>query len=235
MLAYGLFVGFVLRILPTLVRGFDSTRSPVPEAESLLASMDRWWPFWVPVVPVSVALFVTSWWVSRRARSLSAGAGLDRVPWLRGVLADCRASGFAGMLAMLVEHEVPLPEALPIAAEAVGGRRLEEQARRRAEAIGRGEVGVEADPGPFRRGTHGFPPLLRWVLSGGADGPRLAPALRAVEVTYRRRALRRAEMIRVILPSLLLVAIGGVAAVLLAATLFVPWTALIEVLARPRS
>ena len=230
-LAYALFVGLVLHVLPAIGRSFEATEVGPRFGTETLAWLDRWAAYWVPIPPALVAGFVLVWWGTRRARTLGEGVGLDRVPWLRGVLRDWRASGFASLLALLIEHEVPLPEALPMAAEAAGGSDLARAANRRAEAIRRGESRVEVPP----KGEQGLPPLLRWVLSGSATGPLLASGLRATAVAYRRRAFRGAERIKVVVPSLILVLIGGGAVAILATTLFLPWTTLMDLLARPRT
>jgi type II secretory pathway component PulF len=151
------------------------------------------------------------------------------------VLADWRASNFAGWLALLVEHGVPLADAVELASAATGDVELAESGRAIAARTRRGE-GLDA---AVRSGASaragGLPPLLRWMIVAGAGRGELAPALRHAAETYRLRALRRAETLATTLPSVLLLVIGGSAAALYALTLFAPWTGLLESLARPRS
>lgn len=228
-LGYGLFLGFVVALLPRLSAAFASFRLPVTAGMEWLAGLGEWVWVWGPIVPVLVVALVIAWHGSGRSSALRVGRGLGWVPWLRVVLSDWRASNFAGWLALLVEHGVPLAEALELAASASGEGELAESGRAIAEATRRGE-GLEA----ALRAGGSVPPLLGWLIVAGGNRGELATTLRHASETYRLRALRRAETLGTVLPSVLLLVIGGGAAALYALALFGPWTGLLDSLAEAR-
>ncbi len=230
LLAWVLFAAFVVRLLPRLIAGFEGFRLTVPAGARWLAGLgDSAW-LWAPIVPAIVAMLGLAWVWSGRAKALRVGPGLRWVPWLRGILADWRASNFAGWLALLIEHGVPLDEAVELAADAAGDPKLAASGRAIAEAVRRGETAGAS----LKAGAEGLPPLLCWMVLSGESRGTLAPALRHAAETYRLRALHRAETLRTTLPTLLLLGIGGLSALLYALALFGPWTQLLDTLARPR-
>lgn len=230
LLAWGLLVAFVLALLPRLIGAFEAFGVPSPIGAREAARLGDSASYWGPIVPALAGMVLLAWSWSGRARALRVGREVRWVPWLRGILADWRASNFAGWLALLVEHGVPLPEAVEVASEATGDRALIEAGGRIAEAARRGEPTRVA----LREGEGGLPPLLRWMIATGQGQGSLGPALRHAAETYRVRALRRAEVMRTTLPTILLVAIGATAAAAYVLALFVPWTQLLDSLARPR-
>ena len=130
------------------------------------------------------------------------------------------AANYADLLALLLAHGMPLPEAIVLCAEASGDRGLMRDSQTVVEAIERGD-GI---PDAFHERSH-FPPLLRWLLATGARQGDLPAALKHLAQVYRRRAAHEAEKVRVLLPTLLLCAIGASATFVYALTLFLPWTA----------
>jgi type II secretory pathway component PulF len=185
--------------------------------------------FWGPILPCLVVAGVFLWWSLGRARGLDAVSSLGWVPWLGPVLRDARAANFASWLSLLLEHGVPLPEGLELAGRAAGDRNLESAARAWATATRRGEPLGSAGGGGKLKGCDDRP-MLRWLLSGAITGNRLAPALAQAARTYRARAMRMAEALAATLPSLLLLLIGGMTALLYTLVLVVPWTNLLRAL-----
>ena len=225
-LAYALFVMFVTQIVPRFVAEFENARFPLLGLLSLLNTVGRTANYWGPLVPLVLVLFAVVWVFSGRAVSLQSD-WMDRVlhcvPWARRVLVAARAAGFAEVLALLVEHGVPLAEAVGLAAGATGDRRLIEAAREIAAAIERGDP-LHRTIGPARV----VPPVLRWLMVAGHEQAALVAALRHAAETYRRRARNQADMARVVLPTLLLVAIGAVVTLFYGLTLFIPMSSLLR-------
>jgi general secretion pathway protein F len=141
-------------------------------------------------------------------------------------LTATEAANFADLLALLIEHNVPFPEGVVLAAEASGDRALVQTARVLGEAACRGESLKESVRGPGA-----LPPLLRWLIATGHEQGMLVSALRHAAEVYRRRALDQAELIRVFLPTLMMFVIGGGTTLLLALTLFLPMANLLRSLA----
>ncbi len=104
--------------------------------EQLLA----WWPWSVDpsfLISLGIAIPILAWLILRS------------IPWLIGwgtwsPLAHARlqqAQAFqSDLLALLLEHEVPFPEALALSGDASGHRELAAASRREAEALTRGGV-----------------------------------------------------------------------------------------------
>lgn len=224
---WGLFVAFVVGLLPRMLDTFSAFDLAPPALAVWAERLAAFAWFWAPIVP-ALALWAVLWWAwSGRARVLRSGGIARWVPWLGGVMSDWRASNFAGWLALLLEHGVPLPEAVELAAEASGDPRVQEAGLALAERTRQGDVNALSQ-GP---GASGLPPLLRWLVQTGQRQGSLLPALRHASQFYRRRASDRAETLRVMLPSLLLLAIGGLAALGYVLALIVPWTTLLTRLA----
>ena len=171
-------------------------------------------------------MLAVAWVRSGTTAGLRGGAwgGLRLFPWMGSLLADYEAANFAELLALLLEHRVPYPSALVLAAEATGAPRLVGGARRVAEAIARGEPAATAVEAA---GRGAFPPMLRWTLATGQAQGSLVAALHHLAGFYRKRARYRAEQLAVFLPVILTLAIGAGAAAFYGLSLFLP---LIEML-----
>ena len=190
--------------------------------------------YWVPILPAILLLFAIGWVRSGRASTLRPGrlSGLLRmVPGMRSILDLAQTADFADLLALMVEHGVPLDEAIGLAAEATGSPRLRASAAAVAERLRRGEPADEAASGPG-----GLPPMLCWVIA--TSGPMRAARAGAAA---RRRDLSelaprgRPRRSRPLLPSVLLCTVGAVAGVIYVVAVFTPVVALWRELALPGS
>jgi len=123
---------------------------------------------------------------------------------------------------------VPLPEAVVLAAQASGGRKTVAEARRIADALKSGEMFTGRKAGDWS-----FPPLLCWLMATGGRHDALLPALQHAAETYRRRAQRQAETLRIFLPVLMTVGIGGTAVLAYTLALFLPYVSILFELGTP--
>jgi type II secretory pathway component PulF len=232
LLAWGLFALFTTYLAPQLVHAFQGQETPSHAALATLARWGKHMDVWGPAVPLVVIGLALAWWLtSVRAGLLESGWTrflLGWVPWTGRMLRHLRTAAFADVLALLVENRVPLVEAMPLAAEASGDRRLSRAAEKVASRL---ESGA-----PLNRdvaaGT-AMPPLLLWLMVTGQSQAALVPALRHAATTYRNRARHQAELTRVFLPVLLTVLIGGGATLAYALVVLGPWTMLLRTLAGP--
>lgn len=184
------------------------------------------WAYALPAVPV--ALFLGWVWYSAysgRWRSLSLTPRRSWWPSSGAVLADRQRAVFAQLCAALLENEVPLDQALPLAAAATGNAAL----RREADAwaaehrLGKPSAGQAA----------GFSPLIRWLLQAGAALPVLLNALRRLAVQADVRAERTATLARIVWPTAALLAIAGTAVLMYASSVFAPYAVALYELAAP--
>lgn len=230
LLAYGLFVMFVLFVAPRVVGAFAAFRLPGLWALAPFRWFEEHLAIWAPIPPVVLALLVIAWLRSGRASTLRPGrlGGVLRlVPGMGSILDLAQTADFADLLALMVDHDVPLGRGIGLAAEATGSPRLRVAASETLARIERGESASEAGAG--------LPPMLGWTIAtAGAGGP-LAPALRQAAASYRGRAERKAETLRAVLPAVLVGTVGLVAVALYATVVFGPLITFWRELAMPTS
>ncbi len=126
---------------------------------------------------------------------------------------------FLDILALLLEHQTPLPEAIILAAESTGDPKTVHSARRIADAVQKGQTLQEVDAG--------FPPLVRWLLASAGRDESLLPALRHAASAGRRRARHQTDMFRLFMPVGITIVIGGGVTCLYAVMLFWPYVSLL--------
>jgi general secretion pathway protein F len=223
-LAYVLFVYFVLQVVPKILKTYSlfpfATDPIIQVLDQCRASL----AYWGPIVPVVLALFGIWWIQSGRVRMLEPSWGrrvLSWLPWVRGILANARSACFAELLALLVENDVPLHEAIELAAEATGDEATVDEARRVAVSITRGD-----SPFAEANGGSAFPPMLRWYMHTGLQQGHLASCLRHAASTYRELSLHGTAIVKLLLPVALLLSLGGTAVFVYCISVFVPFTSL---------
>jgi type II secretory pathway component PulF len=121
------------------------------------------------------------------------------------------------LLALLVEHDVPLQEGLRLAAWATGDSRLTSAALQMADATQRGQSIAQ---GAVAVGQ--LPPFLRWALASPAEAGSLVRTLRSASELYRRRAERGTARLRAVAPMLTCVVLAGGVTLLYCLSVFVP-------------
>jgi general secretion pathway protein F len=134
-------------------------------------------------------------------------------------MSDYETANFCELLALLLDHQVAYPRAMVLAAESTGDTRLIAGIRGLADAVTRGEPVKAALAGIDRRAIL---PMVRWVLASGQDQGSLVAGLQHLTELYRKRASYQAEKLYLLLPVVILVAIGASATLLYGLTLFIP-------------
>ncbi len=231
-LAYFLFLGLLILIVPRFIAAFESLGLeviwPLRWLERLGEHAEYWWPLW----PVLLLLLLLGWWRSGVAATFqtSSWSILRLFPWMQSMLADYESAGYADLLSLLLEHQVAYPRAVELAAEATGNATMIAGARQLAAAVERGEPPDQAvrelPPGTFR-------PLLRWTLSAASEQGSLVESLRKLAPMYRKRGNYQAEKLQLFLPTVLMLLIGGSATLFYALTLFLPLSGMLRGLALP--
>ncbi len=220
-IAYGLFIMLTVVVAPRFAGAFPGLEIEPPKALALLTWLGENAHLWWPIGPALFFLLGMTWVATgRAARFGSWGWGLPRlVPGMSRFMADYETANFAELLALLLEHQVGYATAVVLAGESTGNPRITQATRDLAAELNRGHDAAAAteaiDASPFQ-------PMIRWALST-ADGPgSLAERLRGLADHYRNRARFRAESMKIWLPSLLLVVLGGSAALIYGLSLFIP-------------
>lgn len=214
-----LLLEFVVRLDATY-HEFNLNRMFFIDIALMLKNSFSYW-FWIPpaILVVSILWWILSWRTSG-LNSRRVTGPLRLIPGMRKLAANHSHAGFSEMMALLIEHGVPLPEAATLAANSVGDRKLQE-----AASAMEGHAGKTNDSR--------IPPFLRWVLSRNQSDRELANALRLASETYRNRALQRAESIQKVFPVVAGVVIAGTTTLFYGLILFVPFQDLMLQLAEP--
>ena len=228
LIAYGLFVLLTLRGVPVLVEMYADSRLPANAILSALERLDAavlWWAPWPPLIVCG--LFAAWWFRSGQATAIEAPR---RERWrspsqVRAWSALCI---FTDLLALLIEHNVPLAEAVTYSGDACGDERIERDARELSSRLTRGQRDEILSPC-----SSGIPAVLRWLLTTDAGQPRLVAALRQTSQTYHDHAAEQAAWLSWYLPLILTSVIGGTATLLYALACFLPWCWLLYKLSLP--
>lgn len=216
-LAYGLFLVFTVDLIERFRETYEVFHLPLHGALRWLVWMsDRvatWW--WMP--PAVVIGFIVWWWSTGGAHVLSFTGSARPLGWIPGVGRIGRYfqyANFAELLALLVEHQVPLADGLRLSADATGDTRLKRAAHHLADAVSRGDQLPEV--------ATTFPPFLDWVLRQAARGASPVRLLRHAAGFYRRRALNLTNWFKLTFPMFAALVIGGGITTMYALALFGP-------------
>jgi general secretion pathway protein F len=239
-LAWGLWSLFLVSLFPT----FDSVLVDFGAGDGLMQRIMRTasvtMPFWIPALPLVLFIVGSSWWMSRKWLLHPSGAGhswhpgrlaasvLRRLPWIGSVLMNFHRANFTELLAMLLEHEVPLAEAVPLAIDASGDPHL---SSRRELIVAKLEAG--ASLGEVLNQARATTPFVRWMIQSAETQGALQPALVQSSTILRRRADYQAEWFQIAFPVLMLAVVGGGAVLIYSLSLFLPVVDLLEALSQP--
>lgn len=231
MLAYGLFVLLCTQAAPRmqLLLHDVGLRSKFYTFMIELGEYAKPWGWVFPAVVVALIL----WWRRSGERGFLSGDGTPArfaflCPGLGKIMKYFRYSQFADLLALLIENDVSLQEAMVLAAETTNDLALQDAARAIADATARG-----MDVSYGLSGHSGFPPFLHWLITRRQEQEGLVSALRAAGEMYRRRAVVITEWIKIAFPVLAAIIIGGGATLLYTLSIFLPLTELLQRLADP--
>ncbi len=226
LMTLGLFAFLVMVVLPTMPQLYDGH---APAGLAGLLSIGKHLEPWGLMVPVAVVLLFAVWWYrSSRSLVLQTGSGgkfLSGMPGVRGLLMNVQAASLADVLALLLEQGIPLHEAVLLAADVTGDGPTRTAAEALSQANLRGQT-TQPETGRWS----GLTPFLNWLIASGQNERTLVPLVRHTGVIYRqRKPLRQADWLRVYLPAVLTVSIGGTVTLVYVLTLFVlPYTGLLK-------
>uniref|UniRef100_A0A7C2NT03 Type II secretion system protein GspF domain-containing protein n=1 Tax=Schlesneria paludicola TaxID=360056 RepID=A0A7C2NT03_9PLAN len=212
--AYLLLSVFAAVALPAIVQGWDP-KSPLRDSvlPFLMTVQETavWWVPGTPLVVVALAFGVTTacrkWGESRSLPASPSLHGIRSGLWIPGVgrlFADLDRSHVCRVLGLLLEHQIPLPEALRLTARTTESPPLGHSLDQMAAGLEQGRS-LLAEVHVARQ----LPTLLSQLLRAGAADADLPAALNQAAEIYRRRALRRVDWLRATLTPALTVFLGG--------------------------
>ncbi|MCE9556155.1 MAG: type II secretion system F family protein [Planctomycetes bacterium] len=221
LVAYGALAFLAVWVIPSLAMILTDFQLVPPSWMNFVVWLGRRQGIWWLVPPVALAVLAFWWWYRSAQGEILSGRGAWTVLWLRParqMLRDARWSAFSDLMALMVEHDVPLGEALRLASAAGGDKRLVTAANALAAEIERGGMVTDAAVE-----LEGLPPLVRIAFSAPQWRTPLAANLRAVAEHYRRGASERSYWLRTFLPSILTLALGGTTVAVIVAMIAWPW------------
>ena len=229
--AYTLSLVFILQIVPRFVGAFQTLGLAPLRSLTFLTQIGPYAIYWAPILPILLLLLVLKWVWAGRSIVLDEGglsSFFNYFPYVGILIHDFRAANFAELLGLLVEHRMPLDEAVRLAGRASDDRSFRRATEAISEAIRSGNVTSTSAVM-----LSALPSMLGWMLTSGREQGDLAPALKHLARSYRRKAESRARMLRTALPTVLMLAIGAGAVAIYSLLLFVPLTTLWDELAMP--
>lgn len=227
-----LFAWLVAFWVPRLSDAFFWMQIPETNLVRRLVWLQQHFWAWAWIIPVLVIALGSWWWFSTRGRyglkgttEAATWSAFRVLPGVRSIVANFRRANFCDLLAMLLDHQVPLPEASTLAAEAAGDGALRRVASRISEGVLSGNsladcLAVDRE----------LPPFVSWMLICGERQGTLIATLRQVSDVMRQRAASESDWLRIMLPTMLVVVVGGTAVLSYALAVFGPVSQLLHAL-----
>jgi general secretion pathway protein F len=231
-IAYFLFLLLLWLALPAVLAVYDKTppRALVVANEAAakifsglpIPGTDRVVPYAL-LPPLVLVIAVAVWWQrTRRAMVIDAGAAVRWLAWipLAGrAVREAREAAMAEIFGLLVDHGVPLPEAMRLAATCTSDPRIAASATQLAAEIERGQI-----PKRERLEAAGVPPVLALLMATGARQQTLAAMATQAAETYRTRVVRDVGWLADWLPVWLILIVGSTVGLVYSLAFFVPFS-----------
>jgi general secretion pathway protein F len=218
----------MLQSLPTLWEFFRLIELPMLRWEAAVEWLASRQQYWYPALGVLLVLWIARDWRRTTAQSELFDRRFDVRLLGSGWQAGRRLSqqaAFCELLALLLEHDVPLAAALQLAAEGSdptgSSKRIEETCRRLEQ--GNTEA-IEQSP---------LPPMMKCVLLTGGPREMLAQRLRRLAGYFRRDAEAKVSWAAMRLPLIVALLVGGTVLIAFAATFWLPWLRVLQRMLEP--
>jgi type II secretory pathway component PulF len=225
-LGLGILTAVAYYLIPHFEKTFVEMRLELPAASKLaFAAAHEPLQFIVlPPVLLVVLLFTARLLLGLSERGRRAWARwIYAIPLVGRLLRSARLASFTDLLAILVEHEVPLPEAFHLAG-AASSDVLAASASREVEK----ELRDGRDLAAALKGRSEFPAAFSWMAGMGARRGSLATTLRSEADRYRRQAEARAALLRSVLPPAFIILIALIIVGVFGVAIFLPLLNLLE-------
>ncbi len=232
-LAYSLLLLLLVIVLPAFVTVYEA-RPPeylvglagagkLATAGIPIPATDRAVPF-ATLPPLLLWVVVVIWWLRSRQSLVIASDRIWRfIPFAGRAMRRARAASLAEIFGLLLEHHVPLPAAVRLAASCTHDRRMTCVT---SDVAARLEAGQP--PLPEQLKALELPPVLGLLIASGARQQTLVSMSRSAAENDRRRVERDVTWLRDWLPVWMVLTLGVAIGVIYCLTFFVPFTQLLE-------
>jgi type II secretory pathway component PulF len=228
-LAAGLLGVLVFMVLPQFEKIFDDFGMRLPVITKGVVILGRN-PVPVIAIPVAVVAGLILAWALMRAtpRGQQTWARLVySIPVIGTLVRSARLAAFAELLAVLVEFELPLPEAFRMAGEASSDPLMAGRAWLIHTRLNQGMALAAAV-----RGQGLLPEWVAWMAGAGEMRGTLAGALRQIAAVYRRQVEARSSLLRSVLPAFMIISTAAGLVGVFALAVMLPMIRLLEGLSK---
>jgi type II secretory pathway component PulF len=205
--AYAFLLLLLSDLLPRMIQMLTEIHGTSDRLIRTLQTLSQTVIYWGPALPV-IALIVAIWTglipLGASQRPTASVARLKVLPWIGRIVNDIQHASFCRLLSLLVEREVPLPEALEVSGAASADKRLAVECRQIAAGLRKGLTLSE-----LLKTSRRLPSFTRWMLSAGQTQGAVPAVMATLADVYRLRAQSRIELFRMSAPLLLTIVLGG--------------------------
>lgn len=193
-------------ILPQFAQVYKEFNIRLPAATEFALKLSRHPVEFIAVPAVMICLIVVMAYLgthfSAAGRRLWAGF-LYSIPVAGTLVRAARLAAFTDLLAILVDHSIPLPEAFRLAGEASSDPIMARESREIQEHLSQGK-----SLGEVLRGRGLVPEWVAWMAGVGEQRGALGKTLHQVAEMYRRQVELRAALLRSVLPPFFIIALA---------------------------
>jgi type II secretory pathway component PulF len=221
-----LFMFWLIKLAPVYLAMAEEWDIQVSLPRTIVTWLTQTMPVWQWLLPVLfVGILIWSWF--RSANGMGEWSWLD-IPTLgiiRGIGRMRRAGQYAALceqLAILLEHGLPLAEALRLIGGTLTSRPLARATLEFAQQLEQGQTARPPKP---------FPPLVACILLDNRNGSALSGNLRQMAGNFQEEVRRRGVWLGTWVPALLTLAFGGGLVLFHVVITLGPWIALMNKMA----
>lgn len=228
--AFGLFTFLAFVVVPQFEKIFQDFQLTLPWLTQTVLIFGRH-PLEFFVFPL--LLVVATVLILRVAvRSTAAGQRLwarfiYSLPILGTLVRSARLTAFTELLAILIDHETPLPEAFRMAGNASSDPVMANKSEEIYRELCQGQT-----LGAALKGRGLVPEWVSWMAGLGEHRGNLGSALHAIAQVYRRQAELRASILRSVLPPFMILVTAGFFTFFFVIAMMLPMIKLLESLSK---
>jgi type II secretory pathway component PulF len=225
-MGFGLVMLWILYVGPQFRKIYDDFKLRLPVAtEVVLHISDHPYLYFVaPVACLVVGFVALRFWFSRdEAGRLQWARFIYSIPLVGTLVHSARLAAFVDLLAILVEHKVPLSDAFRLAAGASSDPLVRVGARTVCENLDRGQPLAAS-----LRDVQLVPDFLAWMAGMGERNQRLGETLRQTAEFYRKQAEARASLFRTVFPAVALIVVAVIVIAIVMGVMLAPMFGLLD-------
>jgi type II secretory pathway component PulF len=219
-----------LHFLPNFEKIFADFQMQLPFATEILLRVGRH-PLEIIFYPLCLMIaagFVVRWVSRSTVLGRRQWARLTyAVPLVGTLIRSARLAAFTDLLAILVDHALPLPEAFRLAGAATSDPVMASATRMIEQDLADGVALADA-----LRNRGLVPEWVSWMTGLGERRGTLGKTLHQVAETYRRQVEMRATLLRSVLPPFMIIGTAGLFTAFLVFGVLFPLVKLLEGLMR---